>query len=532
MADVCVVGAGPAGLTLARELSTAGLDVLVLEAGPGSPPAGGVDVTSTRNVGLPYDPAATRSAGVGGSSLRWRVPTPLGGGFVRLRELEPDDLDAVGGGPGWPLSYDVLRPFYARSRELLGMAGGAPAEALAGGPLERHVYSFVHRSVFTERLPAELRRAARVRLLPDTSATEVLVDPGSGEVLGLRARSLAGGDASVRARVYVLAAGAIENARLLLASRSVLAAGVGNGHDHVGRHFMEHPHFHSGVALPRPGAPDLETVPERWDVVVEDGHPLQRKYAVPGEVLRREGLLRAVYKVKAHSGEGTPGFGHDGTVPEDVVEAYAALRRARHEPGHGHVTASTVGRLLRGAPHLLRYAVARRSHARGAAATGQERFRVHVMAEQEPSPLSRVRLSAGTDRLGVPLAELDWRLTARDRTSIVRNQQLVTAALGETLGARVVSTLGPDGPSTPQGGAHHMGTTRMSARAQDGVVDPDCRVHGHRNLFVAGSSVFPVGGAANPTLTIVALALRLVEQLVTELRPVAGRSTASGCVGS
>ncbi len=524
------MGAGPAGLTLAHELAAAGVEVLVLEAGPGSPPDGGQDVTSTRSTGLPYDPGATRSAGVGGSAQRWSVPTPLGGGFVRLRELEPDDVDGHDGTPAWPVSFEQLGPYYVRARALLDLPPGEPSQPVEPGGVERHEYSFSHRTVFTERLPAELRAGRRSRLLSDCPVTEVLQDRTTGAVTGLRCRPGRGPAVEVVAQVYVLAAGALENARLMLASRSLSPVGIGNGHDQVGRHFMEHPHVYCGVVLPVPGGPDPAATAQRWDVVVRDGRPVQQKYGLPTEVLRREGLLRAVYKVKAHSGRGAAGFGHDGTAPQPLVDAYTAVRAAVRSGDRGYLHAGHLRHLAQGTPALARYAWHRAATrlAGGASAAGpvQHGYRVHVMAEQEPSPSSRLRLTDGLDELGVPLAELDWRLSRRDQESMARGQRLAAEALGRAVDARVVSTMGPDGVPSPQGGAHHMGTTRMSLRPQDGVADRDGRVHGVPNLYLAGSSLFPTGGAANPTLTIVALALRLGEHLVRALGPVGLTATA------
>ncbi len=178
----------------------------------------------------------------------------------------------------------------------------------------------------------------------------------------------------------------------------------------------------------------------------------------------------------------------------------------------GDVSPAQLTRLAAAAPALVR--ASRRAPAGQGPHTS---FRVRVMGEQEPSAASRLVLARTTDRLGVPHAELTWRLSDLDVRSMVEGHHLVAASLGGLLGGRVVTLLGPDGEPRPQGGAHHMGTTRMSAVPRHGVVDPSCRVHGVRNLYVAGSSVFPTSGAANPTLTLVALAARLARHLSREL---------------
>lgn len=143
-----------------------------------------------------------------------------------------------------------------------------------------------------------------------------------------------------------------------------------------------------------------------------------------------------------------------------------------------------------------------------------EIFGIDVMAEQEPSPTSRVRLGRWRDRLGIPKTIVDWRLTNHDRWSIRRTVDIVSEAVSRAGLGRVISTVGAGGqPSAVFGNWHQLGTTRMHPDPKHGVVDQDSRVHDTENLFVAGGSVFPTGGYANPSLTIVALALRLAEHL-------------------
>lgn len=519
-ADVCVVGAGPAGLTVAHELAGTGLHVLLLEAGADRPPPQGVDVAGTTSVGLPYSPATTRSAGVGGSGARWDIETPAGPSHVRLKELDELDLENRGiwSTTGWPLTHGELEPHYRRARELFRLPPrDRSRDRVVHGHLERRAYAFGSGTVFTDDIPSQLRRHPRVTVLTEHTVTDVRTVAEGEQVTSLTCWSQADGPVDVRARAFVLAGGGIENARLLLASRSRHAAGLGNHHDQVGRHFMEHPHYMVGVVVPSSGH-DLPAGLGDWEVVSRDGHPTQDAFGVAPDVLRREGVLNAAYRVQAHVGTLPPGFGQDGQVGQDVVDSYSAVRTALRRRDPRAVTARQLSQLAGSAPELARYAV-RRTRARlPVRPAGLYRsVRVRVMGEQEPSPHSRVRLDGPRDRFGVPGAVLDWRLTDLDVRSMVRGQQLMAHDLGAALGGRVVTVLGHDGEPRPLGGAHHMGSTRMSGTPRTGVVDQHCRVHGVRNLYVAGSSVFPTAGAANPTLTIVALAVRLALHLGREL---------------
>jgi choline dehydrogenase-like flavoprotein len=136
--------------------------------------------------------------------------------------------------------------------------------------------------------------------------------------------------------------------------------------------------------------------------------------------------------------------------------------------------------------------------------------RLRARAEQSPNPESRLVLQRERDALGTPKVRLQWRLAALDTESVHRSTELVARELGRSLQGRgrVKVSVHPIG--LPD---HHMGTTRMHDDPRRGVVDAQCRVHGLSNLYVAGSSVFPTGGTANPTLTLLQMALRLADHL-------------------
>jgi choline dehydrogenase-like flavoprotein len=143
---------------------------------------------------------------------------------------------------------------------------------------------------------------------------------------------------------------------------------------------------------------------------------------------------------------------------------------------------------------------------------------MRVQAEQAPNPDSRVTLGTRRDRFGLPVARVDWRPAPSDRASIRASQEAVDEALRAAGLGHVEFMLGDEHPpALLEGNFHHLGTTRMHTDPARGVVDADCRVHGVRNLYVAGSSVFPTYGCSNPTLTVVALALRLADHLKKQL---------------
>jgi choline dehydrogenase-like flavoprotein len=320
---------------------------------------------------------------------------------------------------------------------------------------------------FGEVHRAAIASAANVDAFLHANALELVASASGASVESLRVATLSGGRFEVRARVFVLAAGGIENARLLLASNRVHARGIGNARDLVGRFFMDHPHLASAVFLP-----------VRSDLELELYHPHRRgrvsntAVLVPSEaVQRRERLLGSWLGVAS---EGTlPGF------ERSLARMVHALERAPGEPASRAIFLLAVG-------------------------------------EQAPNPQSRVRLTDERDALGLPRVQLEWRLSAIDKRSLLRAHRLVARELARAGLGRLQILLEEDEAAWPEdlaGGRHHMGTTRMHPDPAEGVVDASCRVHGVANLYVAGSSVFPTSGAASPTLTLVALAIRLADRI-------------------
>jgi choline dehydrogenase-like flavoprotein len=513
-AQVCVVGAGPAGLTLADSLSLAGHDVLLVEAGERRPPAGGDLYSSTTSVGAPYPLLTSRSGGVGGSAHRWGFDDVMDEPSLRLHELDEIDLCAVPGvhDLGWPFARSALDAVYARARELFEVPPLDPSrEHAVDGPVERRVYAYGRARTFIEDVPRRLSARRQVTMVTDLVVVDVRTDEDPAQVSSLRCRTTAGASCSVEAELYVLAAGGIENARLLLASRSTHEQGLGNGSDHVGRWFNEHPHHGSALVLPQDGR--IAGDPGKWAFVHEGGATTHAMYGLSGDCLRSQGLLNTAFMFTPRPARMAVSFTPDGQVDVPAMAAFRRLKAVatsrRWDWGAPRDLLTTFVR----SPGIAR-TIAQQRAAQAATAAGRPP-RVPVMLtlvsmnEQQPRADSRVRLTAGTDRFGVPEAELDWRVTTFDHESMKRTLSLVAPSLGRLFGATLLSllTVGDLPPVTQ--GYHHLSTTRMADAPRDGVVDRDGRVHGVRNLFVTGSSVFTSGGAANPTLTIVALAVRL-----------------------
>lgn len=492
-ADVAVVGAGPAGITLARALASKRLDVVLLESGGREPDGSTQQLYAGEVAGIPYSLEGSRLRFFGGTSNHW-------GGYCRpldAIDFEPRDWIPHS---GWPFRRDELMPYYDLASEIVEVAPPRfedpaywrekteePMLGLATGRLRERFFQFSPPTRFALRYGPALERAENVLVALHANVTHIAVTPGAQAVNELAIRTLTGRAHRARARIYVLAAGGLENPRLLLISQDVVAAGLGNEGDRVGRFFMEHPHL-GGFAEIVVADPARLPLIYRERIAV-DGRTAKVAFVPRPEFLRSRRLLNASFTI-----------GLAGQYQGDEAKA----------PAPAHLD------MLRAARRFLTVrGTAVPSEAGGVGAW----FGIGCAVEQAPDPASRVTLGGGTDALGLPRIRLDWRLSEGDRRSMVEHVRSFAYEFG-TLGlGRVRLRIEDDGrwPAVVGGGNHHMGTTRMSDNRRTGVVDRHCRVHGLANLYLAGSSVFPTSGSANPTLTIVALALRLADHLEARL---------------
>ena len=302
----------------------------------------------------------------------------------------------------------------------------------------------------------------------------------------------------------VLAAGGIENPRLLLLSNHVHRRGLGNDRDLVGRFFAERLSARSGYLVP--AVPELVGRAGLYAIhKVDPGVRVQGALRVCDAAQRERQLLNCAFFLLAR----------DQSMTAEAVRSIASLVKARRRrplsvaavPGHVRNIATGVGDLGAFALDRLR----RPDQTRRVLV-------LRVQAEQAPNRSSRVTLGTRRDPFGHPVARVDWRPAASDRASIRASQEMVDGAVRAAGLGHVELMLGDESPpALIEGNFHHLGTTRMHVDPAHGVVDADCRVHSVRNLYVAGSSVFPTYGCSNPTLTVVALALRLADHLKKQL---------------
>jgi choline dehydrogenase-like flavoprotein len=507
--DLCIVGAGAAGISIALEWVNSPLKVLLLEGGGFDLEPAMQDLYRGDIVGQPYYPLhAARLHYFGGTTNHWA-------GFCST--YEPIDFEKRDWVPhsGWPIRREELDPFYARAHRLLDLGpyeydadDWAKRDAsLVPLPLDpdavwSKMWQFSPPTRFGTKYRDAIVNARNVHLYTHANVCEVEANEELTAVDGLRVRTLEGKELRARARCYVLACCSIQNARLLLASNRRAATGLGNAHDLVGRYFMEHLEMPSAeLALAKPYAGRMKLYEIQFGVT-----KARAELALSARVQREHGILNSTASLEA----GTLGKEVKSTfqfLPPQTIAAIMAWEKGGRVgpfPLAGDERAAT-------------------DSARRAPPPPPRFYHLMTRQEQAPNPDSRVTLGTERDAMGMPRVRLDWRLTDLDKRSIRTYYELLGQEMGRAGVGRVQLRewlLTGDDRSWPpfiSGGWHHMGTTRMHEDPKHGVVDANCQVHGLSNLYVAGASVYPTAGAANPTLTLVALSLRLSDHLHTKL---------------
>lgn len=517
-ADVCVIGAGPVGITIGRELMDSGLSAIVLESGDvdytksvkhplrilRNHLLGAQEMSRGRNVGQPYTPLSlSRARAFGGSS---RVLLSHG---LQARPLDTIDFERREGFEysGWPVKKKELDGYYAKANQVCGLGPydydpssletivGVSRLPLDDRSVETTVYRFAPRERFASYL-SEFEQAPAVRLITDATVVALTADRSRRSVESATVRSRLGNELRVRAGLFVLATGAIENARILL---HLLAEPHGGdlveAGDVVGRFFMEHPQVLAGIWRPMR---DVSVYMDLYNRTPRGGHAVMAQLRLTDETIRGHQILNGTFEARPRS-------------PRAMAPAVRAVQMVRKSLQHKFAIPglwNEIRRAAAGLPSIAAHLLDRRG------THGNEAVALTLMAEQEPNPESAVRLGQRRDRMGLTRPILDWRLTRRDLESMRSSVRLLSEELERQGLGRIESTIDED-PLSLYGNWHQMGTTRMDITAERGVVDPNCRVFGTTNLYAAGCSVFPTGGCSNPTLTAVALGLRLADHLVS-----------------
>jgi choline dehydrogenase-like flavoprotein len=469
--DVCVVGAGPAGITLATRLGRRGVSVGLFEGGALEATQDSQELYRGTTEGQPYYPLdGTRLRYFGGTSNHW-------GGWTRPLDVHDFEARRDHDLSGWPFGKEELDRYAAEADRILDLTPDLrppelfPAQEANVVP---RLFRFSRPATrFGEKYRLELEKSERVHVFLNANLVDLSVDDGRRSVSEALFRSYHREmPFAVRARYFVLCLGGIENPRALLNANRQIAEGLGNANDMVGRYFLEHPHAPVGRV-----------------------------------VVRRPLTFMVVYSP-------TPEFMRDGRILN------FGLRIGDFDQWNaGEFSGQLAPHPLCDVPFETMLAAEMRGEPPPCPAHAGDVF---VACEQSLDPSNRVSLTGERDRFGLQRVKLDWHVSDMD----LRTLKTAALEVGELLAERDVGRmkvvdwlLNEEAPTGDQlwGGNHHMGTTRMSADPKHGVVDRNAKLHALENLYMGGSSIFPTSGHANPTYTIVQLALRQADHLAARL---------------
>ncbi len=518
-ADVCVIGSGPAGMTTASELARKGHSVIVLETGGEAPDR--EELNRVRNVGMSRieDQSLVRARALGGTSCIWSG---------RCVPLDPIDFERRHwiGASGWPIAPDDLESYYMRAAEYLQLGPQhygdelwsllrlkAPTVGLDPALLRPRFWHY-SRSRTDPAVPTRFARDVDAPFEVILHATATRIEATGARVTAVRVADTEGASGRISASVFVVAGGSIETPRLLLAS--------GLGNDNTGRYFMDH----VGTTVAEVPSDDA-IVRERFGMYWKRSSPHRLAFVhgvgLAPEIQRREKLLNAAAWLEEFPSQRDPWQAgvriarRLGARPPAAHIASVEFWRARGGPA-SKPAPTLLGdiRAVLGHPLLLLQGIRRMLRHRPPLYLA-DRIDLYALVEQVPDPASRITLSDERDALGVPIAEVDWRVHDLEYETTRRLAEIITAEF-ERLGlpAPVPTPWMSDVAAWREhvlDRAHQLGSMRMAHDEAMGAVDPDCRVFGTDNLYIAGSSVFPTGGHANPTFTIIALAIRLAEHI-------------------
>ena len=541
--DLCVIGSGPAGATVAAELAGRGLRICVLESGLRRTTRHADELRHVESEGIAIK-EYSRERVLGGASTTWAgLSSPL------------DEIDLA---PrpwlehaGWPVTRGELWPYWRQAseryrfaaEELFGPEGFAALRARS--PLQPSWRAIEEKVFLACDEPQDFGKEQRhlyeedlVDAYLDATVTELCAEPGTRRIGKARLRTRSGREHELRAKAFVVATGGIENARLLLASRDLCEAGLGNERDQVGRYLMNHPKNYRGILHLREPAEDVPYffgclhqgyagyAGLRFSEAEQAARGLLNSYvrfeplfpwldsqgveALVLIVKRSAFLLRSWKRGKQDEVVELRDYSETGDDSD--------FQNARKSPLEWLRIALSIPADARKVAAYLKHRLLSRKKPR------VQRVRLRNFMEMEPNPENRVLLSEARDANGVRVPIVRHDTSERDRRSLVELHEVLASEFSSQGLGRLESDLAAAEPwPITQDASHHLGTTRMGLDPVTSVCTPDLRLHSVENVFLAGGSVFPTSGCANPTFTIVALSIRLAEHLASDVFQLAER---------
>jgi choline dehydrogenase-like flavoprotein len=497
-ADVCIVGAGAAGIVLAVELARQGRRVVLLEGGGAGIEAASQEPYRSEVVGHVHRGVHTgRFRAHGGTTTMW------GGQILEMDEIDFARREWVSGS-GWPFAKSELTRHYARALELEGLGGVLREDAEIWRRLGLTAPKYTEMVSYFSRWCPEPNFAVLHSATLESEAVPVwlyanVVELGMQDeaVRWVRCRTLGGKEAVFQAERFVFCMGAIESSRFFLQPR---AGGLPwNASGVLGRHFQDHVDSNAAVVVPV----DRRRFHERFDNIFLGGYKYHPKIKL-GASSQRAG--------KSLNAGGTMYFVSD--LDEQLGQLKTTAKKMLRGAA-GQIGTDEMVRLARNLPLLVRQ-VWRYKRAHRAYNPQSATIQLRVHCEQEPESGSSICLSEERDALGLLRTRLDWRISDLEQKTILDFARTAKQELADVAELKLDADLerGDEGyRERCDDSNHHMGGMRMAASASAGVVDENLRLFGTKNCYVCSGAVFPTSGFSNPTHTVLALAVRLAEHL-------------------
>lgn len=491
--DICIIGAGAAGISMALDLENTHHKVILLEGGGLEYDDRVQELYNGKLTGHPYYPMkASRLHYFGGSTGHW------GGMCSIFDEIDFEKRDWVENS-GWPITLKDIAAFYPKAHEILDLGAFEwgteywlrQNSAFKLLPLNEDIiwnklWHFSPPTRFGTKYRDAVLNAKNIHLYTYANVVDITATENVNAIKQVTVKNYAGKEHTVKAKRFVLACCSIQNARILLSCNKQAPNGLGNDNDLVGRYFMEHVEIKSGEMW-------LNHTDPLLFYRMDDKTKIRCELAISPQKQRELKVLNGSVSLM-------PLAMSKNTIPSIKIWSEEDPRKAL-DTFHKYSNLD------------------KRNYIQKLFSKGfYQSYGLFTRCEQLPNPDSRVVLSNEKDELGMPRADLHWALSPIDKKTVytinkLLGQQVGAARLGRVKLADFLLNDDPQLPEYTSGGWHHLGTTRMHEDPKKGVVDANCKIHGIDNMYVAGASCYPTGGAVNPTLTCVAISLRLSDHL-------------------
>lgn len=532
--DVCVIGAGPAGTTLTREFLGTSISVSLLESGGDKAEEQIYDLSKGELSGELYEVLeSTHLRQVGGTANNWILQMTDDQYGYRYTPFEEIDFEARDGIPhsGWPIKKKDLDPYYARVHDVCEI--GPYDYSAAFGKTDKHqplplpegkaingIFHFGPTKKFTNDFPSQFVESSNITLYTHSTVIELIVSEDGKTVEKALVRTFNGNEIYFKAKQFIIAANALQTPRLLLNSKSLHhPQGIGNQYDNVGRYYMDHNLVPLGNFVPHD--PKLINKMGFYDMQNVHGVTVLGKIMLAPEIMREQKLSNIVFMLFPMAWSQADMDAMNSAAELKFMFMFSIKRLPfailKHIPnlwkGKKRLTRAIYEYFRYGVPILL--GLGRGGWSR--IENNEKKYgslELLTLVEQTPNPNNRVTLIEDNDQLGCPRIKVHYIFSDKDLESVACAQKIIGEALEETgLGSYQPPKKPMDSIRKLTGAHHMMGTARMSDSPERGVVDKDCKVFGVDNLYVAGSATFTTGSYVNPTLTNLALSIRVADKV-------------------